>query len=423
MPSLHCMQSGKVTESKTIKLQRILFPTTTDPRIASPPSGKPHRSLNLITCPRTVWIYQNYIVLLVSEQLLMKILGIESSCDETAAGIVNDGGMVLSNVISTQIDIHARYGGIVPEVASRQHVLDIRPVCEQAIKEAGIQWPDVDVVAVTHGPGLAGSLIVGLNFAKGLSASLGVPLVGVNHMDGHVYGAWARSSGEQLMPFQKSVGHKPILCLVVSGGHTELVILERHGKFRLLGETRDDAAGEAFDKVARVLGLRYPGGPEIQRVAADSSADVEPLPRAWMRGSDEFSFSGLKTAVINRAKSLGIYPLKNPRQDIDPQAVSNLARAFQDSVVDVLVTKTIAAAERENCSGIILVGGVAANKSLRETLVLRSPRPVAIPPISLCTDNGAMIAMSGLINYRNGRRDNWTLDVIPNLRIGAAPVM
>ena len=360
----------------------------------------------------------------------MNILGIETSCDETSVGVVDDAGRVLANVVATQVDIHARYGGIVPEIASRQHVLDIRPVCERAIGDAGIEWGEVGAVAATHGPGLAGSLIVGLNFAKGLSASLGVPLVGVNHLDGHVYAAWARpgaDAGEKetgFKSFQELVGQKPIMCLVVSGGHTELVLLLDHGKFRLLGETRDDAAGEAFDKAARVLGLRYPGGPEIQRVA-EGAPETEPFPRAWMRGTDDFSFSGLKTAVINRARSLGIYPRKNvdrPNQNIGPEVVAGMARAFQDSVVDVLVTKTVAAAIREGCSGIVLAGGVAANRPLRETLIAKSPLPVVVPPVELCTDNGAMIAMSGLVNYRNGRRDGWDLDVIPGLRIGATNV-
>jgi len=349
----------------------------------------------------------------------MYVLGIETSCDETSVGIVDGEGRVRANVIATQIDIHARYGGIVPEVASRQHVLDIRPVCEQAIEVAGVDWGDIDVVAATYGPGLAGSLIVGLNFSKGLATALGVPLVGVNHMDGHVYGAWARTEDHGLEPFQDLVGEQPIMCLVVSGGHTELVLLEDHGQFRLVGETRDDAAGEAFDKAARILGLRYPGGPEIQRVA-DGAPDLEPLPRAWMRGSDDFSFSGIKTAVLNRARTLGIYPRTTTDYTVDPQIVAGLAKAFQDSVVDVLVTKTIGAAQRENCAGIVLVGGVAANGPLRETLVVKSPLPVAIPPFKLCTDNGAMIAMGGLVNYRNGRRDGWDLDVIPSLRIGTS---
>jgi N6-L-threonylcarbamoyladenine synthase len=295
-------------------------------------------------------------------------------------------------------------------------------VCEQAIEDAGLDWGDIDAVAATHGPGLAGSLIVGLNFSKGLSAALGVPFIGVNHMDGHVYGAWARTEDHDLEPFQELVGEQPIMCLVVSGGHTELVLLEGHGKFRLLGETRDDAAGEAFDKVARVLGLRYPGGPEIQRVA-EGAPETDPFPRAWMRGTDEFSFSGLKTAVLTRARELGIYPPNGVDGGADPDVVAGLAKAFQDSVVDVLVTKTTAAAKRENCAGIVLVGGVAANGPLRQTLTDKSPLPVAIPPFKLCTDNGAMIAMSGLVNFRNGRRDDWDLDVIPSLRIGTSALV
>ena len=346
----------------------------------------------------------------------MIILGIETSCDETSVGVVDGDGFALANVVATQVDVHARYGGIVPEVASRQHVLDIRPVCEQAILESGIDWSDIDAVGVTYGPGLAGSLITGLNFSKALSSAISVPLVGVNHLEGHVYGAWIRTEENDPKPFQEHVGDKLIMCLIVSGGHTEIVLLEDHGKFRLLGETRDDAAGEAFDKAARVLGLRYPGGPEIQRVA-QGAPTIEPLPRAWMKGTDDFSFSGLKTATLNRARSLGIYPPDNSAKEVDQTIIAGLAKAFQDSVVDVLVTKTVEAALRENCAGIVLVGGVAANKALRETLVKKSPLPVGIPPFEFCTDNGAMIAMSGLVNYRHGRRDQWDLDVIPNLRI------
>ena len=349
----------------------------------------------------------------------MHVLGIETSCDETSVGVVNGDGRVLANVVATQVDIHARYGGIVPEVASRQHVIDIRPVCLQAIVKSGLDWGDIDAVSVTHGPGLAGSLIVGLNFAKGLAAALNVPLVGVNHMDGHVYGAWAVTDEYEPQHFQQLVGQQGIMCLVVSGGHTELVVLEGHGHFRLIGETKDDAAGEAFDKAARILGLRYPGGPEIQRVA-EGAEETDPFPRAWMKGSDDFSFSGIKTAVLNRAKSLGIYPLDTNSEHVSPKVIASLAKAFQDSVIDVLVTKTIAAAERENCAGIVLVGGVAANRPLRETLLQKSPLPVSVPPFELCTDNGGMIAMSGLMNYRSGRRDTWDLDVIPNLRIGTS---
>ena len=278
----------------------------------------------------------------------MIILGIETSCDETSVGVVDGDGFALANVVATQVDVHARYGGIVPEVASRQHILDIRPVCEQAILESGIDWSDIDAVGVTYGPGLAGSLITGLNLSKALSSAIGVPLIGVNHLEGHVYGAWIRTQKNDLQTFQHYVGEKLIMCLIVSGGHTELVLLEDHGRFRLLGETRDDAAGEAFDKAARVLGLRYPGGPEIQRVAQNAPT-IESLPRAWMKGTDDFSFSGLKTATLNRARSLGIYPQGNSLKEVDDTIIAGLAKAFQDSAVDVLVTKTVEAAVRENC--------------------------------------------------------------------------
>ena len=350
----------------------------------------------------------------------MRVLGIETSCDETSAGIVDDRGQLLANVVASQVDLHSRYGGIVPEIASRQHVIDIVPVIHQAMTGADLDWRDIGAVAVTNGPGLAGALIVGLNAAKGLAASLGVPLVGVNHLEGHVYAAWvrdARHPGAAESPLSFDAGGDwPLMCLIVSGGHTELVLMAGHGDFKLIGETRDDAAGEAFDKAARVLGLRYPGGPEIQRVASGAQ-DIQPLPRAWMKGTDDFSFSGIKTAVINRARSEGVYP--PPEGGADQDRIAAIAGAFQDSVVDVLVTKTVAAAQHHSCKEIVLVGGVAANRSLRETLIERSPLPVRIPPMSLCTDNGAMIAMSGLQRFLAGKRDGWDLDVEPGMRIGS----
>ena len=351
----------------------------------------------------------------------MLILGIETSCDETSAGVVDGSCRVLANVVATQIDLHARYGGIVPEVASRQHVLDIRPTVQQAMAVAGAGWSDIDAIAVAHGPGLAGSLITGLNFAKGLAAATGKPLVGVNHLEGHVAAAWAATgasgeSGQQTLDGVLDSGSR-LMCLIVSGGHTELVLMRGHGSFEPIGETRDDAAGEAFDKAARVLGLRYPGGPEVQRVA-EGAPETEPLPRAWLAGSDEFSFSGLKTAVINRARSEGLYPA--PETEPDPLKVAAIARAFQESVVDVLVTKTLDAADRHGCGAVVVAGGVAANRPLRETFASRAALPVIIPPVTLCTDNGAMIAISGLKRFLAGRIDGWSLDVEPGLRIGAA---
>ena len=363
------------------------------------------------------------------------ILGIETSCDETAAGIVDAEGRLLANVVASQADIHARYGGIVPEVASRQHIRDISAVVETALEIADLDWPQIDAVAVTNGPGLAGSLMVGVNYAKGASAAASKPLVGVNHLVGHVMAAFIRlpigTSGEGSLLGTET--HLPVsapltdlddssaMCLIVSGGHTELVKAQKVGlslNFSLVGETRDDAAGEAFDKAARAIGLPYPGGPAIQNAAESADTDVEPLPRAWLRGSLEFSFSGLKTAVLNRARREGIYPRSESDSQPDATTVANIAKAFQDSVIDVLVTKTIQAALDSDCSAIVLVGGVAANRPLRETMHRISPLPVVTPPIPLCTDNGAMIARAGLDSYLSRARDGYDLDVTPSLRIG-----
>lgn len=364
------------------------------------------------------------------------IIGIETSCDETAAGIVDLDGRMHANVVATQAEVHAKFGGIVPEVASRQHIRAIPAVVETALETAGIGWLDIDAIAVTNGPGLAGSLMVGVNFAKGLSATSGKPLIGVNHLVGHVMAAFVRLPIESAeadrdvgtdthLPIADAlsdIGETSVMCLIVSGGHTELVLAKRQGAtlaFTLVGETRDDAAGEAFDKAARAIGLSYPGGPAIQKAADNvDGTKIEPLPRAWLRGSLEFSFSGLKTAVINRARREGIYPRIEGGPSPDPAIVAEIAKAFQDSVIDVLVTKTIQAATRFDCSAIVLVGGVAANRPLRETMTETSPYPVVTPPIPLCTDNGAMIARAGLDLFTQGHRDCYDLDVIPSLRIG-----
>ena len=347
----------------------------------------------------------------------MLVLGIETSCDETAVGIVDGKGNQIANIVASQAVIHSKYGGIIPEIASRQHILDIGKTTYLALKNADLDLGDIDLIAVTYGPGLAGSLIVGLNYAKGLASSLGLPLVGVNHLEGHIYAAWINNKSYSPKPFQTQVNKdSKIMCLLVSGGHTELILMEDIGKFNIIGETRDDAAGEAFDKVARVIGLNYPGGPEIQRMSELAIEKIDPFPRSWIAGTDDFSFSGIKTAVINRSKKLGFYPpnKKNfPNKDIQ----SSFSRAFQDSVVDVLVTKTIRAADKFKCKGIVLVGGVAANKILRDQLLSNSHLPVSIPPINLCTDNGVMIAMAGLNNFKQGKTNDMSLDVLPSLRI------
>ncbi len=335
--------------------------------------------------------------------------------------MVDQSGHLLANVVASQSDLHARFGGVVPEVASRQHLLSIQGVLRRALTEAGCGWDDIDAVAVTNGPGLAGALIVGVNVAKGLAASLGVPLVGVNHLAGHVYAAWIDSGDgaaveDGRLPVPDGGRGAARMCLIVSGGHTELVLMDEEGRFSMVGETRDDAAGEAFDKVARVLGLGYPGGPEIQRAAADA-ARTEPFPRAWLRGTDDFSFSGLKTAVIRRARQEGIYP---PPEGGPPRdRVASLAREFQDSVVEVLVKKTVDASARFGCGEVVLAGGVAANSVLRQSLTHASDVHVAVPPVSLCTDNGAMIAIAGLVELARGGTAGWDLDVVPGLRLAA----
>ncbi len=332
----------------------------------------------------------------------MKILGIETSCDETAAAVVEDGTKILSNVISSQVELHSRYGGIVPEVASRQHLLSIMPIVEKALGDARVEAKDLSAIAVTHGPGLAGSLLVGVNFARALALAWELPLVGVNHLEAHIYANWL---GTEKPLF-------PAIVLIVSGGHTELVLWKGHGELTRLGRTRDDAAGEAFDKVARALGLGYPGGPVIEK-ATRGITPTQRLPRAMIKGTDDFSFSGIKTAAVRLAERLKISSSSK-----SSPAVLDLAAGFQQAVVDVLVTKTVAAAGRHEVNQILLAGGVAANKLLRETMARRSPIPVLIPAHILCTDNAAMVACCGYFRLLQGKMAGPDLDVIPGLSLG-----
>lgn len=329
----------------------------------------------------------------------MNILAIETSCDETSVAIVKDGGAILSNIIASQVEIHARYGGIVPEVASRQHILTIVPVTGRAFEKAGIGMEQVDAVAVTMGPGLAGSLIVGVNFAKALAAGMDLPVIGINHLEGHIYANWLAESKPGL----------PCLCLIVSGGHSDLILMQDHGVFRKLGSTRDDAAGEAFDKGARILGLPYPGGPAMQAATKGVSTSIM-LPRAWLKESDDFSFSGVKTALLHLVRGKD-----NPEQ----MWIREAAAAFQDAIVEVLVKKTIDAAARLGVKQILLAGGVAANSTLRDRFLKESPIPVLIPPPVLCTDNAAMIASCAYYRRRAGKECGEELDVIPGLAFGA----
>jgi N6-L-threonylcarbamoyladenine synthase len=334
----------------------------------------------------------------------MKILAIESSCDETAASVVEDGSRVLSNKIASQVEIHARYGGVVPEVASRQHMLAVIPIVEQAMSEAKTGWNDIDAVAVTKRPGLAGSLLVGVNTAKAIALARKLPLIGVNHLEGHIYANW-------LTPNTISF---PVICLIVSGGHSDLVLMKDHGDYTLLGRTRDDASGEAFDKVARILGLGYPGGPLIQK-AAESGVAKTRLPHAWMEGTNDFSFSGIKTALLRMAETGKINMDDNIKNDLPSR--SDAAASFQKTVVDVLVTKTIALAKDLGVNQILVAGGVAANKILRQSLIDNSPLPVLIPPFILCTDNAAMIGACAFFRFQAGKLDGLDMDAIPNLKL------
>lgn len=335
-----------------------------------------------------------------------RILAIETSCDETACAILENGRVVLADVVASQMEIHARYGGVFPEVASRQHLLTLVPVLEQALSQAHLTWRDLDAIAVTRGPGLAGSLLVGLNLAKGLALASGLPLVGVNHLEGHIYSAWVYRNGDVPPPEPQF----PLLALLVSGGHTELNLMEGHLSFRRLGGTVDDAAGEAFDKVARLLGLEYPGGPAIQRLAEGGDPYRFKFPRARMEGSWDFSFSGLKTAVLREVRRL--------EATGHPLPVADLAASFQAAVVDVLVEKTLAAARATGARAILVAGGVSANQVLRALLMAQSELPVYLPPLWVCTDNAAMIAAAGYFRFMHGKVDSLDIDALPSWPLG-----
>lgn len=331
------------------------------------------------------------------------ILGIETSCDETAVAIVKNGREIAANVVASQIESHKRFGGVVPEIASRHHVEQITIVIEEALKQAEITFSDLDAIAVTEGPGLVGALLIGVNAAKALAFAHSLPLVAVHHIAGHIY-------ANRLVTEMNF----PLLSLVVSGGHTELVYMKEHGHFEVIGETRDDAAGEAYDKVARTLNMPYPGGPHIDRLAEEGTPTID-LPRAWLEeGSYDFSFSGLKSAVINT-----VHNAEQRGQKIEPQ---DLAASFQQSVIDVLVTKTIRAVDEYKVKQVLLAGGVAANKGLRhalnEAFAEKEGIELVIPPLSLCTDNAAMIAAAGSIMFDKGKRADLALNANPGLDIG-----
>jgi N6-L-threonylcarbamoyladenine synthase len=330
-----------------------------------------------------------------------RILGIETSCDETAAAVLENGRALLASTVASQMDIHARYGGVFPEVASRQHILSIVPVVEQTLSQAHLALGDINAIAVTRGPGLAGSLLVGLNLAKGLALGADLPLVGVNHLEGHLYSAWVYNAGETPPPEPQF----PLMALLVSGGHTELNLMEDYLKYKRLGATLDDAAGEAFDKVARLLQLGYPGGPAIQKAAEEGDPAAIHFPRAWLEGSWDFSFSGVKTAVLREIKRL--------EDEGKPIPVANMAASFQAAVVEVLLNKTLKAARQFGAKEILVAGGVSANKALRQAFQAQKEFPMHIPPLSLCTDNAAMVAAAGYFRFALGQTDGLEIDMLP----------
>lgn len=384
----------------------------------------------------------------------MLVLGIESSCDETGAALVRDGRHLLSNVVASQVEIHDRYGGVVPEVASRQQLASIIPVIELALEQAACSWENIDAIGATYGPGLAGSLLVGLTAGKALSLAHDIPFIGINHLEAHIYANWLYR-GDEASPheistavdqvYQENDPIFPLICLVISGAHSELVLVREHGHYELLGRTRDDAAGEAFDKVARILGLGYPGGPAIQLAAQQAEEELRQqnkpvvmartayrLPRAWLRGTYDFSFSGLKTAVLHLAegatektrttrevsKQVSQYTRMGVQQGI--QNVNLLAASFQEAIVDVLAVKTRMAAQEYHVKQVVLAGGVAANIRLRARLEQElDPLHIRLgyPPIKFCTDNAAMIASAAFFHIQRGEHHNFDLDVQPGLSL------
>jgi N6-L-threonylcarbamoyladenine synthase len=354
---------------------------------------------------------------------MIRILAIETSCDETAAAVVEDGQHILSNVVASQVDLHAQYGGVFPEIASRAHIEAIVPVIDRAMKQAHTGYDDLDAVAVTYGPGLAGSLLVGVNAAKGIALGRNLPLVGVNHLEAHIYAHWLDvedgSAATPPLTSPPTAGGTeggltfPLLALLVSGGHTELILMHDHGDYEYLGGTLDDAAGEAFDKVGRLLELPYPGGPSIQKAAQEGNPAAIDFPRAWLENSYDFSFSGLKTAVLREVQKYSAPP--------QGRLLADMAASFQAAVVDVLSQKTAQAAEEFGASAVLLSGGVSANTALRETTTgrvrQRAGVPIYYPPLYLCTDNAAMIGACAYRHFVAGERAGWDLDVVPGLRL------
>ncbi len=329
----------------------------------------------------------------------INILAIETSCDETSVAVVKNGRSILSNIISSQIEIHQKYGGVVPEIASRKHIENINIIIDKALKESGKKFNNLDAIAVTYGPGLVGALLVGINSAKALAFSLKKPLIGVNHIEGHISSNYL--SHKNLKP--------PFISLIVSGGHTHLVIVEDYGKYKILGRTRDDAAGEAFDKIARSMNLGYPGGPIIDKISKEGNKKAIDFPRAYLEEeSFDFSFSGLKSAVLNY--------INNSNQKNQPVNIPDLAASFQEAIVEVLVKKTLKAAEKYKINEIVLAGGVASNTRLRELFLEKlDNKKLFYPDKELCMDNAAMIGSAAYYKYIKNDFSDYKLNAVPNL--------
>lgn len=339
------------------------------------------------------------------KQAQLRVLGIESSCDETAAAVVEGGRVILSSVVASQIDLHAQFGGVYPELASREHVRAIYPTVESALQKAYMNLSEIDAIAVTQGPGLAGSLVIGVNMAKALALASGKPLIPVNHLEAHLYAAWLHKSGAKPGPEPKF----PVIALLVSGGHTELILMSDHLQYQSLGATQDDAAGEAFDKVARLLKLSYPGGPAIQVAAQEGDPNTYKFPIAKLDQPWDFSFSGIKTAVMRQVDAFKDFATDVP--------VADIAASFQATVVETLFSKTMAAAQAFDAKEIIVAGGVSANRALRDAFRAQNKFKVHIPHVSLCTDNAAMIAAAGYRHLVAGENYSLDFDVLPNMAL------
>jgi N6-L-threonylcarbamoyladenine synthase len=359
------------------------------------------------------------------------IFSLETSCDETAAAVIRDGQHISSSIVASQAEIHQKYGGVFPEIASRAHIESIATVAKQALAEARLTWKQISAVAVTKGPGLPGSLVVGVNAAKGICLATELPLIGINHLEGHIYSHWLIKENAHL--YSGTPSPFPLIVLIVSGGHTELVLMRDHGQYELIGQTVDDAAGEAFDKVARALHLGYPGGPAIQKAAQQGNPARFKFSRPRVgatglkgtkranEGAFDFSFSGTKTSVLQLIQQFNIGQSEKDVKDglLSPRVpVADIAASFQHNAVEWLIEKTARAAQAYGAKAVLVGGGVSANALLRERMTAALTVPVSFPPLALCTDNAAMIGAAGHYAYMRGVRDSLDMDVVPDLQLG-----